>query len=170
MNRTAPIKATPHTGPADWARLNRAVAAVIADLPPAAPARVIAAEIHLEIIWLDWPAGLIGAQTCPTCAAPCCNRAWVFFDRADLLFLHLRGLDVPGGQTFGPAGRACRFLTDRGCRLARVNRPWLCNWYICPDQIALMTEQAPIALAALESARRRVSLLRRHLKQEIESV
>lgn len=170
MDPTEPIKPTPHTGPADWRILNGIAAAVAADLPPGDPARVIAAEIHLEIIWLDWPADRIGALTCPACAEVCCSRAWVFFDRTDLLFLHLRGLEVPGGQTFGPTGRACRFLTKRGCRLARINRPWLCNWYICPDQIALMTKQAPIALAALESGRRRVNLLRRELKKTIDPI
>ena len=168
MHPTEPIKATPHTDPADWRILNRIAAAAAADLPPGAPARVIAAEIHLEIIWLDWPAGRIGALTCPTCSDPCCRRAWVFFDRTDLFFLHLRGLEVPDSQTFGPTGRVCRFLTDRGCRLPRINRPWLCNWYICPDQIALMTERAPLALAALESGRNRVTRLRRRLRESLD--
>jgi hypothetical protein len=28
----------------------------------------------------------------------------------------------------------CRYLGPRGCRLSRLDRPWVCTWYLCPTQ------------------------------------
>lgn len=77
----------------------------------------------------------LGSLTCRHCAAPCCRRAFVWFDFADLLFLHLRRHPLPLHQPRRPASGPCAFLAEGGCRLPRMSRPWVCTWYLCPDQM-----------------------------------
>ena len=104
--------------------------------------------------------------TCFDCRAPCCRSALVWFDFKDLLFLHLAGLTVPVSQPLYPDRRTCRFLTSRGCRLPRLNRPWLCTWYLCPPQAAML--RARRVCPHEETAR--IKSLRRDMENEFISV
>lgn len=72
--------------------------------------------------------------TCPTCRDACCRHACVWIDFRDLLFLHLTDLPVPESQLIGGRGEQCRFAGPRGCRLDRIRRPFICTWYLCPEQ------------------------------------
>ena len=76
--------------------------------------------------------------TCPDCRDSCCRKATVAFDHADLIFLLLTGQTVPGchPRAQASAGAACTFLSPAGCRLPRLQRPWICTWYLCPTQKA----------------------------------
>ena len=65
-------------------------------------------------------------------------RARVWLDFPDLLFMHLSGQALPLGQLRAQRSEACAYLGPKGCRLPRLSRPWVCTWYLCPEQKARM--------------------------------
>ena len=76
--------------------------------------------------------------TCPGCPDSCCQRAKVWLDFRDLLFLHLvQGL-LPLHQLRRDLKEPCRFLGHKGCTLPRICRPWICTLYLCPVQTNLL--------------------------------
>ena len=77
-------------------------------------------------------------RTCLHCPEPCCLGAKIWFDTADLLVLHLAGLPVPEAQPISAWDEVCRYWSARGCRLDRLCRPWICTWYLCPAQTAIL--------------------------------
>jgi len=74
------------------------------------------------------------AITCPSCAEVCCMRATVWYDLKDLLVLYLAQGRFPKRQIYRNADNSCCNLTHSGCRLPRLERPFICTWYICPEQ------------------------------------
>ena len=78
------------------------------------------------------------AQTCLFCPDPCCMGAKIWFDLKDMLFLQLNRIDVPVSQPLGSLDEICRYFGPRGCRLARVERPFICTRYLCPPQMSLL--------------------------------
>lgn len=103
-------------------------------------------------------------ETCPVCSDPCCVRASVRFNLADLLFLHLTGQAVPLAQA-GPEERgACRYLGAEGCLLPRLSRPWTCRRYLCPQQKRLLRHYPPSGQRRFELALERIRGLRRDLE------
>ena len=77
-------------------------------------------------------------RTCPDCREPCCVRATVRYDFRDLVFLHFLWKGLPVGQPSAVAGKACSCLGDKGCVIPRMVRPFMCTWYLCPAQMALV--------------------------------
>jgi hypothetical protein len=73
-------------------------------------------------------------QTCTSCADLCCVRASVWYDYRDLLFLYLHTKSLPARQIFREKGQNCPQLNASGCSLQRLQRPFICTWYLCPDQ------------------------------------
>jgi hypothetical protein len=100
-------------------------------------------------------AGLVGIQlkaffpilddlcinTCPWCPEPCCLQAKVSFDFKDLLFLHFAHKPIPLSPPLTTLGDTCRYLSHRGCMLPRSSRPWICTWYLCPVQTAILRKR-----------------------------
>lgn len=84
----------------------------------------------------------ICCHTCPGCRDICCRRAWVWIDFKDLLFLHLAAIPTPDRQLLQQQGDRCYFAGPEGCRLKRIQRPFVCTWYLCPDQTRLLGNQA----------------------------
>jgi len=80
-------------------------------------------------------------RTCPDCTDICCQRAWVWADFRDLLFFHLAGIPVPERQLVCLRGDHCRYAGPNGCRLERLQRPFICTWYICPAQTRLLNNR-----------------------------
>lgn len=78
------------------------------------------------------------ATTCPWCPDPCCLSAKVWIDFKDLLFLHLRGQRIPTAQLLPGSNNTCRYTSLKGCTLTRITRPWVCTWYLCPTQTAVL--------------------------------
>ena len=76
------------------------------------------------------------ADSCPWCPEPCCQKASVWFDFKDLLFLHFNQQPIPPAQLKANLSVPCKYLTPKGCRLPRITRPWICTWYLCPTQTA----------------------------------
>ncbi len=104
--------------------------------------------------------------TCPDCRTPCCATALVWFDFRDLLFLHLAGLPLPACQPRYPHRRHCRFLSPDGCLLPRSRRPWLCTWYLCPPQTAILRSRNICLDAEMEA----IKSLRQELEDEFIAV
>ena len=76
--------------------------------------------------------------TCPWCPNPCCLSAEAWIDFKDLLFLHLGGHPVPDKQLRSNLQKVCRYWRPKGCALSRMSRPWICTWYLCPTQKAIL--------------------------------
>lgn len=99
--------------------------------------------------------------TCPDCTDPCCQRAWVWYDFKDLMFLHLPHIPLPPGQLMGARGERCRYATPTGCRLARLHRPFVCTWYLCPAQIQCLGRERK---AVLNETMQTIKTLRRQIE------
>ena len=80
--------------------------------------------------------------TCTFCPDPCCFSAYAWFDFKDLLFAHLNGLSIPPAQLMTDRKMVCRYLGAQGCTLERIARPWICTWYLCPVQTAVLRTDA----------------------------
>ncbi len=100
--------------------------------------RVIAEHIAGLILRLDPLMTSYCRQTCPTCPDPCCNGRKVFFNLTDVVYLAVLGKEAVPGQTRSQAGRPCRYLSGEGCRLSRLLRPYVCTWFLCEAQMALL--------------------------------
>ena len=87
--------------------------------------------------------------TCTHCPDPCCFSAYAWFDFKGLLFAHLNGLAMPPAQLMTGRKMVCRYLGVRGCTLERISRPWICTWYLCPVQLAVLREDAARGKKAL---------------------
>lgn len=64
--------------------------------------------------------------------------AKIWFDLNDILFLRLNKIPIPALQPLGDLDDICRYLGPRGCRLARIERPFICTRYLCPPQMSLL--------------------------------
>ncbi len=92
------------------------------------------------------------AMSCAWCPDHCCLSARIWWDLRDLVFLHLNGREIPALQPIGlNEEHPCRYLGPRGCRLDRLDRPWICTWYLCPQQKAYLNHTAPRRLAVLQA-------------------
>lgn len=78
------------------------------------------------------------AATCPSCPDPCCLHADVRYDFRDLVFFHCRQKALPLHQPRLHTGQPCLFLARHGCGLPRTLRPFLCTWYLCPQQMEII--------------------------------
>ena len=84
-----------------------------------------------------------------------------FHHHADLIFLHLTRQQVHPHQPRPAPGRACAYLTPKGCRLPRLSRPWLCTWYICPAQTLRLSRESR---GTLEGKILEIKALRREME------
>jgi len=108
--------------------------------------------------------------TCPACQTPCCRVADACFDLRDLIFIHLINAPVPLGQPRGNGNRVCRYLGSDGCRLPRLSRPWICTWYLCPKQKALLGRSDPQGLERLQATVSDVKTGRREMENRFIEV
>jgi hypothetical protein len=108
----------------------------------------------------------ICARTCPLCSDPCCLHAKPWFDLRDLIFMHLAGLSIPLDQVLANASATCRCAGPSGCTLPRLSRPWICTWYICPAQKALLDLQPDSVRAAFLQRREELKEGRKRLEDE----
>ena len=101
--------------------------------------------------------------TCPDCTDICCQRAWVWADFKDLLFLHLAGIPVPDRQLLDRQGNHCRYGSPGGCRLDRIQRPFVCTWYLCPAQTHILRKR-PAEMKMVSDALQHIQRLRREME------
>ncbi len=149
------------TTPDEWRAVNVRMGAFVARNRAAlssamAFARALARSLEALAVSMD----RLCAVTCPFCPDLCCRRATVWFDRADIILLHLAGHALPAAQVWRGQDGACGYLGTRGCRLPRASRPFICTWYLCSAQMLRLRRDGLIALpsriAAAKGLRRRM--------------
>ncbi|MCG8637678.1 MAG: hypothetical protein MI863_27880 [Desulfobacterales bacterium] len=96
------------------------------------PVRSLAGDIRMIFREMDSSLDSLCAVTCPDCRNNCCQRATIWYDFRDLLYLFFGPGSLPGSQI--SKNSQCSCLTDTGCSLPRSRRPFVCTWYFCPDQ------------------------------------
>lgn len=106
----------------------------------------------------------ITEHTCAVCPNPCCLDARVWLDFKDLLLLHLNGHPLPPAQLRQGWRDPCRYLTAHGCTLPRAARPWVCTWYICPDQRRVLKRDIPDGLERLARWWPEIAILRKRME------
>lgn len=102
-------------------------------------------------------------STCPACTDACCRRACVWADFVDMLFFHLARISPPPAQLLGGRGERCRYGSPHGCRLERIQRPFVCTLYLCPDQTELL-RKTPARMQSVNDALQHIKHLRRELE------
>lgn len=127
------------------------------------PTRQKAAAIGRLMARMDPLMAVLARQSCPDCVDPCCRRATVWYDCTDLLVLGFTGQPWPPGQPMAAVGDRCRYLDPAGCRLPRIQRPWICTWYLCPRQTAFLQGSMESHQASLTRWLRGMRFLRRGL-------
>ncbi len=108
-------------------------------------AKVIADNISLLYQRLSSPMSSLCGVTCNSCTSPCCPGARPYFDFKDLIFFHLSHTRPPEAQTIKEQADRCRYISIRGCTLPRLQRPWICTWYICSRQQPLLSSNREFA-------------------------
>jgi hypothetical protein len=113
---------------------------------------------------LDRPMDTLSQVTCPQCEDPCCRRATLWYDFVDLLVMASTCQPWPPGQPMAAGGAQCRYLGQAGCLLPRIQRPWICTWYLCPRQTAQLEATCPSQRVAITRMVAGVKQLRRALE------
>jgi len=140
-----------------WAEAQAALRrSLVVNAAQLAPARRQAAAVAHGLDCLADLFDLLTPTTCAVCRDPCCRHAKVWIDFKDLLFLHLHGVPRPSHQLRRNLHEPCRYLGHRGCRLPRLARPWICTWYICPDQRQAIQRDIPGGGNRIENLQSRV--------------
>ncbi|MBW2488151.1 MAG: hypothetical protein JRE72_12060 [Deltaproteobacteria bacterium] len=106
------------------------------------------------------------AASCPWCPDPCCLKASVWFDFKDLLYMHFNQLSIPPCQPKTNLKNPCCYHGHRGCRLPRINRPWICTWYLCPTQMAILRKDHPAERESLKQAFSQIKSERNQLESD----
>ena len=94
-------------------------------------ARSSARIIRENLEWLDPLFQRYVEASYYRCPDPCCQATNIFFDLADLLYLHSLPASIPPSQTRIKSGDPCLYLTGQGCVLPRIHRPHICTWFMC---------------------------------------
>lgn len=104
------------------------------------------------------------STTCAQCVSPCCLVADVSYDFKDLLLIHMADQVMPTGQPRRSTHDVCRYLGQEGCRISRLERPWICTWYICAVQKEYLAGYHEDSLRFLLSAIEQVKMLRNQME------
>ena len=155
----------------EWVEINRSIADLIRRYQwELRQVDSLAHEVKSSLESLFAPMDRLCELTCPRCEKPCCRVANLWFDFRDLLFLHLIGRAPPESQPLKKTDDHCRFLSATGCRLPRISRPWICTWYLCPPQTAIIRTNKPHFQATIESNLHRIKKMRTLMEDEFISV
>lgn len=131
-----PICFIPWYSPEEWKEANAVISSLIGRYGSQMdPVRSLAEDLKIRLEMIFPVLNKLCRVSCPWCPDPCCARATVWFDFADLVFIHLMELPVPHCQPYRREdGSSCCHMGVHGCRLSRTTRPWSCTAYLCPTQ------------------------------------
>lgn len=132
-----------------WSRLTRA--------------RNLAQLLAEQYASVDAALDTLCQATCPVCVDNCCRRATVWYDIRDLLVHYFILGKFPDRQISKTEAGCCSMLTESGCRLSRIERPFICTWYICPAQNELLGGKKPPGAAIQEMKTYRMEVEREFL-------
>ncbi|MCB2188574.1 MAG: hypothetical protein KQJ78_19305 [Deltaproteobacteria bacterium] len=126
-------QAAPWAGPEAWARVWRNLQAELGACGPGRARLAALADEAARALAATFPLlDRLTPATCPVCREVCCQKARVVATSRDLLFFAAAGLPPPPAQLRDRLSQPCRHLGPTGCRLPRLSRPFLCNWWLCP--------------------------------------
>jgi hypothetical protein len=157
----------PWASPSEWREANAAIAHLIAiDNPHLRNLQRRAMGIGKALEALFPTMEGLCRRTCPTCQQPCCRVAKPWFDMRDLLFLHLTDTPIAPSQPIRNSRDHCRYLSQRGCTLPRITRPWICTWYLCPSQTEILCKINGESARSIEKTSKWVGFQRKQLEAE----
>jgi hypothetical protein len=137
----------------EWQEANAAMAAALrTDSRRMEILRDIAQQIRRRVNLLDPMLDGLCGDTCPGCVDKCCERATVWYDFKDLLGFHLAAAALPAVQLPSRPKRPCKFLTTDGCALPRIERPFICTWFLCAAQKRALEAWPPSRRQFLENS------------------
>jgi len=162
------LSCTPPWGaPSDWAEANLTLESLthifFSELDHA---KSLAMEIKENLESLFPMMDELSRTTCPWCPEPCCVNARIWIDFHDLLFLHLINQTLPPAQLQDNFKHDCRYFGHRGCSLPRLSRPWICTWYVCPTQMAVLRKKNQITVEYFTQTVRRIKSKRKDMEDE----
>lgn len=129
----------PWSAQTEWQEANDAMAATLRNCSRRIDLlRDIAEQIGRRVKLLDPMLDGLCRDTCPDCTDNCCERATVWYDFKDLLGFHLGMAAVPDAQLPPSPERPCKFLATDGCALPRIERPFICTWFLCAAQKSVL--------------------------------
>ncbi|BBO69323.1 hypothetical protein DSCA_32530 [Desulfosarcina alkanivorans] len=168
---TAPLSAIPWNTPALWCEANASLADALRTHWSALAGNHRQARQARRLLESIFPRmDILCEQACPACTDVCCQRAWVWADFRDLLFFHLAGIPPPERQLLSQPGDHCRYAGPDGCRLERLQRPFVCTWYLCPAQMRHL-RQTPAEMKKVSESLQLIKRLRREMEASfIEAV
>ncbi len=110
-------------------------------------------------------------NTCIKCLEPCCSIAQIWFDIKDLLFLNLLNIKVPESQPRTEKDSICKYYRPlKGCILNRLERPYICNYYLCNTQKKNLRKNNPIILKQTEETFFEIKQLRNLLEDDFTKI
>lgn len=140
-NEESPLYRTPLTDES-WREITARIKSRIDSLDRGLTT-ALAQDIAAGLRWLDPIMTRYCSLTCPLCMDPCCDAGSIFFNQADLIYLAAMGSESPPGQTRTAPASPCRYLARDGCTLPRVQRPYVCVWFLCECQMELLEREQP---------------------------
>lgn len=129
-------------------------------------AREIAGQIEKLYKKINDGFDAVCGVTCVSCMDVCCKKATVWYDFKDLLFIYLMQGKLPESQISKQPDLSCTNLTSSGCAIRRIERPFICTWYICPPQSAVLKEEAFAEVSKIiQASKDDMKILRNHLEE-----
>ncbi len=128
----------PWGDPATWSQVHLSLEMTVrSQWEQLAQVRQLARQIGEQLGAIDESLNTLCQSTCVACTDICCRRATLWYDFRDLLFIFLYSGSLPRWQISRKEDLSCIHLSPTGCKLKRYERPFICSWYICPDQIEI---------------------------------
>lgn len=110
-------------------------------------------------------------NTCIKCLEPCCSVAKIWFDIKDLIFLNLLKIKVPDSQPRTKTDPICRYYKPlKGCMLNRLERPFICNYYLCYTQKKNLRTNDPDLLKKNEEIFFEIKQIRNRLEDDFINI
>ncbi len=113
---------------------------------------------------LETPLNRLCSNTCPECTDVCCTKATVWYDQKDILVYHLATNSFPAKQISKNDAGICCHLGENGCNLPRLQRPFICTWYICSAQTAILRNGSNEPEIHVEDIIQRIKELRKKIE------
>lgn len=111
----------------------------------------------------------ICSAVCVKCRDICCEKATIWYDFKDLLYLYFAFNTLPESQITKNIKKDgstshCTHLTETGCALSRLKRPFVCTWYICSAQKQFISSGAQKDHSQIQSKIEKIKLLRNSME------
>jgi hypothetical protein len=103
------------------------------------------------------------AQICRICTKVCCSNKHAYYDYIDFIFASAVGLTPPFFGEFISETDPCQFITEHGCSLKRIVRPFRCNQYFCDSLKASMRSGTRLLCEELEGKIKDIEAVRNEM-------